>query len=193
MEKLRHYLSTLMQLPDEKDWRILLSCFSFRMLKKNDYLVRQGQVCDVVCYIEQGLMRTQTQKNGSEFTIDFFWAGMFCSESDSYINQAPCLMSIQAVQDSMVWCIQVSALREMYAMYPTFQNASRLVAEQFLIDVSRRMTSLIIDSAEERYLKLINEKKMLIEEIPLNILASYLGISTVYLSRIRKRLATRRT
>lgn len=97
-------------------------------------------------------------------------------------------MGIQAVKDSLLWCISVHDLREMYIEYPAFQNASRLVAEQFLIDLARRMTSLITETAEERYLNFLRDRRELMEGIPLRMIASYLGTTAVHLSRIRSKL-----
>lgn len=71
MKKLKEHLESIMELPSPRDWRILLSCFEPRVLKKNEFLIRQGHVCDVVAYVEYGLMRTQMEKNGTDFTIDF--------------------------------------------------------------------------------------------------------------------------
>ncbi|HLL93669.1 MAG TPA: hypothetical protein VK404_01735, partial [Spirosoma sp.] len=83
-------------------------------------------------------------------------------------------------------------LQTLYNEQPVFERFGRLVAENVVIGSQRRTASLLFDSPEERYLKLITERPKVVERIPLHHIASYLGIQPESLSRIRKRLANNR-
>ncbi len=83
-------------------------------------------------------------------------------------------------------------LQKLYTDLPKFERFGRVLAENVVIGSQRRTASLLFDSPEERYLKLIAERPKVVERIPLHHIASYLGIKPESLSRIRKRLADNR-
>lgn len=88
-----------------------------------------------------------------------------------------------------VYSIHRDSIQNLVSINPKFAVIERYIVNKIVIDKTERLRSFISDTPNERYLKLIERKKHLIQKIPLNILASYIGITPESLSRLRKRLS----
>ena len=89
----------------------------------------------------------------------------------------------------MVYSIDRDSIQNLVSINPKFAAIERFIVNKIVIDKTERLRSFITDTPNERYLKLIERKKHLIQEIPLKILASYIGVTPESLSRLRKRLS----
>ena len=163
-----------------------------RRLVKREPLLRAREVCNQIAFVNQGCLRYYYLKDGNEFNGQFFFEGAWVGDYQSFLTGQPSIQYIDALEDANLLVISRADLQRLYTEQPRFERFGRLLAENVVVGSQRRTASLLFDTPEERYLKLITERPKVVERIPLHHIASYLGIKPESLSRIRKRLADNR-
>jgi CRP/FNR family transcriptional regulator, anaerobic regulatory protein len=190
-DRLKNSLDRLLPLSRE-EFIAFATLLTTRRLTKHEPLLRAGEICTQIAFINQGCLRYYYLKDGSEFNGQFFFEGSWVGDYQSFLTGQPAVQYIDALEDTELLIIARTDLLALYAEQPRFERFGRLLAENVVIGSQRRTASLLFDSPEERYLKLIAERPKVVERIPLHHIASYLGIKPESLSRIRKRLADNR-
>lgn len=163
-----------------------------RKLTRHQPFLRAGEVCREIAFINQGCLRYYYLKDGDEFNGQFFFEGAWVGEYQSFLTGQPSVQYFDALENTELLVMQHGDLQKLYDELPKFERFGRKIAENVVIGSQRRTASLLFDSPEERYLKLMAERPKVVERIPLHHIASYLGIKPESLSRIRKRLADHR-
>lgn len=166
----------------------ILEAFSFLQLKKNDLFVKEGSVCKYFCFIESGILQHSITVLGEETTTYIALKNTLTSALNSFKNNVPSRKNIKALSPCNLLVIKREAfhylLKSNKAFYRFYYN---LIENQiFLIDDHR--INLLTLTPEERYQNLIQTEPTLLQEVPLHYLASFLGISTRHMSRIRKNI-----
>ncbi len=172
----------------ESDLELCLDHFSFLKLSKNDYFVKEGSICLYFCYIESGVLQHSISVLGDEKTTYLALKNSPTSALNSFIHKIPSRKNIKAICDCALWVITQEHFNDLLANNKAFYTFYHNLIENqiFLIDDYR--IDLLTLSPEERYRKmLINEPKLL-QQVPLHYLASFLGISSRHMSRIRKNI-----
>jgi len=154
-------------------------------------LIREGEIAKKVFLIERGCIRAWVNNNGRDVTFQFFFENEAVSSSESFRKNIPSLFTIETIEPCVLHWIhkkdwetvvgdvsQLPNIRDK-AMNSTFERQYQYI---------RQLISFIIDSPEQRYLNLLQEKPHIIRRVPLQYIATYLGITPVSLSRIRKRV-----
>jgi CRP-like cAMP-binding protein len=185
---LRRSLERFGKLPDA-DWELLLPSIETKELKRHELFCQEGKRSFDVAFVVSGTFRQYYNKDGEERTTYFYFTADLMCAYVSCITGQPSLLSIQALTDAEVLCFPYAALLKLYKENVAWQTIGRHIAEYIAIGLEERMVSLLIQSPEERYRDLLNSnKKKIIEQIPQQYIANYLGITPVSMSRIRKRL-----
>ncbi len=178
------------ELTDE-EWLLFSQGLRVQTLKKKSHFIKAGSVCKSVGLIVSGSVRYYHIKDGEEITGYFSIENDWMSAYNSFLTQQPSLVNVQALEDTGLVTFSYSYLQQCYASpqlaYKT-ERFSRLIAEYLISCYEDRVTSFILQSPEERYLKLLQNSKGIMLRIPQHYIANYLGITPVSLSRIRKRL-----
>ncbi|HTN17310.1 MAG TPA: Crp/Fnr family transcriptional regulator [Chitinophagaceae bacterium] len=183
------YLSSF-NLLTEEEIRMAVNAGSYRTIKKNDYFVREGQVCRQVAFIHSGIFRSfYHNAQGEEITFCFMFEGTFTTAYSSLITQQPTVENICAVTDAELFVIPRTAIDQFEKNSPNWLRLTKAIAEQEFVKMEQRVFTLLKESAENRYAELIGKHPDYLMHIPLNQLASYLGITQRHLSRIRKAYA----
>ncbi|MFK7923610.1 MAG: Crp/Fnr family transcriptional regulator [Bacteroidia bacterium] len=165
---------------------------SSRSYHKGERPLQAGQVCQEVFFVRQGLMKMYFLHQGVEMIGDFFLEGDFAQDMRSSITQQPSRFTIECLEDCELLIIHNAVLEEAYDRFPLiFERLSRLITQMNFVMMADRIWANLIHSHEERYLQLLHDKPDLLQRIPQYMLASYLGITPVGLSKLRKRLAER--
>jgi CRP-like cAMP-binding protein len=172
--------------PREK--RIFEEAFTFRQVPKKFRLIQEGKVAKELYFVNRGLLRLFYTKAGEEITAFIFQEGLFGSAYDSFLRQSPSIQSLETLEDCELLVISKEQMDELYNKLPIMNTITRKIAEQRFINAQKILSSFILDSPEERYRKFEEEHRDLIQRVPLHYIASFLGITPVSLSRIRKRL-----
>lgn len=174
---------------DKNEKEIISKYIEIKELKKNDFFLIEGKICDSIAFVEEGiLIYYKNLDNGNEVTTDFAFKGEWISDNYSRLNKSPSRLNIKAIEDSILYIIKDKDLSDLYTKVPKLEKMGRILMEQAFI----KMTQLSIDlqtlSAKERYLKLTMEYPDIIQKMPLYHIANYLGIAPKSLSRIRNNI-----
>ena len=119
---------------------------------------------------------------------DFFFEGYWYTDLGSFFSNCHTIQTAQALEDSSLLFISKQDLDKLYNEFPKTERFGRIIAEQTLMGLRKKMDDLTLLDAKERYLNLIKNSPKIINKIPQHYIASYLGIKPQSLSRIRKNL-----
>ena len=157
-----------------------------REITKGQIILKKGQICKTVIFVEKGFLRTFIDKDGTEINIDFTFEGNFTTNLKSLRSSFPSDTSIQAGETTTIYEFDRDKLLELYNGSAEIESFGRKLLEQLLIAQEEHNNLFKIYSPAERYRYLQNSKPEMLQRISLSQLASYLGIARETLSRIRK-------
>ena len=172
----------------EEEWAAKENTLEVKHLKKGEYIVREGEVCRHMSFINEGMFRVYSMVNGKEITTNFFFPGSYVSDYMSFIKRQPANEYIQALTDSEIVTNSYENVQALYAKYHKWERFGRLIAEKVFTSMYKRQQEFLFYSPTERYLKLMEKRPKVLLHIPQVYIASYLGITPEYLSRIRREL-----
>ena len=165
--------------------------FKSKLVKKNDYLLKPGNSCKDLVFVQKGCLRLYYLKDDIEVSVWFAFEQSSAIEIYSFISENPSNYFLQAIEDSEVLYLSKTELNNLYQHQPKMQEMMRNFWEDVILNLIERFTALQKDSAEKRYLDLLN-KPAYLETIPQKYLASFIGVTPTSLSRIRKQIITHR-
>lgn len=161
----------------------------WRTVRKGQYILRAGDICEVVHYCEHGLFRMfYENEDGSEHIKSFVMEGQLFTDYRAFLTATPAFLSIQALEDSRCASFTKAAVERLYERHVCWQTFGRRLAEQLFIAKSVKERELIELSAEERYRLFLQQYPGLEQRVPQYQIAAFLAINPVSLSRIRSRL-----
>lgn len=166
------------------------SKFRSKSAKAGDYIIREGEICRKLIFVEEGSMSMVYERDNKSFIKDFIFDSSFASVYESFITSKPARYSLKAITPCKFQSIALHDVEKAYQSIPVLKSLAAKQTEAAYLNITRRMESLITLSAEERYLELLERRPRLLSEIPLYLIASYLGITDVALSRIRRNIAS---
>ncbi len=180
------FLSTLVPFTPE-ELNDILSHFEKESVAKNQVLVKQGEICKSLYFVEQGMGRSYyLNENGKEITQWFFGVGKFMTSSDSFFQQAPSLYNLEVLEDSILYSISKETIDQLFSKYHKMEKLGRLVTIEMLTKLGNKLNAIQFQTAKERYDYMLTEFPDIAYQVPLGHIASYLGMTQETLSRIRK-------
>jgi CRP-like cAMP-binding protein len=175
---------------DEAEKVFISSLFVSREYQKNDYFLREGQVCREAGFIEKGLVRYYSIKDsGEELTFDFGKENEFTCNYESFLDHSASRRSIQCIEPTIIQAISYENLQLLYSKVEEGEKFGRLICEHLYLYALKKIVSIYGDQPEQRYLHFINNYPDLQQRIPQYYISSFVGVKPPSLSRIRKRLA----
>lgn len=190
MEKIKQQICLLFDISPEEA-ALFLAEFRKRELKKNDVFIEEGEVCHIVGLIEKGLMVCVYNKDGEEIIDEFGFENGFITNYYSFLTQTPSLKEIRALEPGIVHVISRQSLEKLGREYPFIERMSRIMNEKLFLRAHDRIKSLLLESAHERYEKLLAQRPDFAQRIPQYMIASYLHVKPETISRIRKKISSR--
>jgi CRP-like cAMP-binding protein len=189
-EKLKTYCNTKVPFTKE-ELQLIEPYFEIKELQKKEFLLQHGKICNFIGFIANGTIRHFHIKDGVEKTCDISFENSWVTDFQSFTHNTPCIMNLQAMENSTVFVISKNNLYTLYNQCNKYETFGRLMAE----DVAQRATeiamSLSSDKPEERFNNLIKKQPDLFQRIPQKYIANFLGVSPESLSRIRSRVLTK--
>ena len=185
-DNLKKFISRFVTFSDD-ELEEVASKFKRKLVKKNEHVLRQGDTCKDFVFVDKGCLRLYYVKDGIEVSVWFAFQPSSAIDVYSFISEKPSDYFLQAIEDSEVLFLPKTELKKMYQSHPKMQEMMRNYWEAVLLDLISRFTALETDSAEKRYLDLINNTDYL-ATIPQKYLASFIGVTPTSLSRIRKKI-----
>ena len=174
----------------EAEWAELLPYLKAMRLKKKEHFSVQGAICKYIGFIITGSVRYYHVKDGLEITGYFSFENEFVSSYKSYVTQQPAAGYIQALEQTELIVISHKNMQLMLS-HPTLafkmERFGRLVAEYYICCYEDRIASFITQTPEERYMQMLEKQGDILLRVPQHYVANFLGITSVSLSRIRKR------
>jgi len=187
MESLINTIKQLIPLSAEEEI-ITKNLFTELNLKPGEYLLRDGQVCKHVAFINKGLVRYFINNDGDERTMFFNKEGEFVCNYISFLPQVVSDKNIQALEPTQLYLISYEKLQRFYREVAGAEKFGRMVIEQVFLSAIQQLDSLYTDPPEVRYQQFLTHYPDLTQRIPQYHIASYVGIKPQSLSRIRKRI-----
>ena len=173
----------------ESDRALVRSLFKPVSFLKHARLVEQGQVARQLYFINAGYVRVFAREDGVEVTTQLNCPPGFITSFNSFIRQTPAPDCVECIMDAELLAITRSGLDQLYAHSAHFAEFGRLILEQSVTYNEQRTKDLVTRTAEERYLKLLRQHPDIIQNVPLQYVASFIGIKPESLSRIRRHIS----
>ncbi len=183
---LKNFIKKYVDLSDS-DLEAITGRFRNKVVKKNSYLLREGDTCKDLVFVQKGCLRLYYLKDDIEVSVWFAFQESSAIEIYSFISGNPSNYFLQAIEDTEVLCLSKTELTRLYQYQPKMQEMMRNFWEDVILNLINRFTALQKDSAEQRYRELL-KKPAYLETIPQKYLASFIGVTPTSLSRIRKQI-----
>jgi len=151
-------------------------------------LLLEGEMARYMYFIREGCLRLWFNKDGKDITFQFFFENQAVSSIESFIDGKPSLFSLESIEPSRIIAVSKKDFSQMLQDLPELNENFQKIVIQRLGHYARLFLSRIKDSPMERYIDLVNNHPHVADRVPQHYIASYLGITAVSLSRLKKRL-----
>ena len=170
----------------EKEIEYSMPFFKQLKLVKGDFLSREGDICTKLAIVKTGILRSFYHKDTEQLTTYFNIEGTVATALRSYLKEVPAYENIQSLTDVELIYIEKKDMSILFEEIPAWNRIVRIVMEFLYVKMEERSISLQYNTASERYLSFLVEFPNVANRIPLQYIASFLGITPETLSRIRK-------
>lgn len=157
-------------------------------LKQGEFIEQAGEISNNFIHVNAGcLMTYYTDEDGNDQVLQFSTSGWWTADLHSLTTRQPSIYSTRALADSEVFLLPKIRLEELVERYPIFERFFRIMFQNSLVTHQDRIIQVFSLTAEERYANLSEKYPQLEQFVPLKYIASYLGITPEFLSKIRRK------
>ncbi|WP_445452438.1 Crp/Fnr family transcriptional regulator [Flavobacterium sp. 25HG05S-40] len=175
---------------DSTETDFFISLFVPKQLKRKEFLLQPGEICDTENFIIKGCLRVYSiDTDGVEHIIMFGTEGWWICDFYSFLTKTPATYYIDALEDTEIIQISKENLDKLYERVPKFERFFRIIIQNAFISLQNRITQNLSCTAEERYLDFIKKHPKLEQRLTQKQVSAYLGITPVFLSMLRRRLS----
>jgi CRP-like cAMP-binding protein len=188
IQPLLKYISNYIDLtPNEI--AILTSKITVRKYLKGQYIVQQGDICKYECFVLSGCTKTfYVDKEGQEHILMFSIEDWWTSDMGSFITQTPADFNVQCLENSEFVMFSYDIIEDLYRDIPKLERFFRQIIERGFVASQKRIVRNFSLSAKEQYLYFRDQYPLIEQRIPQYMIASYLGITKEFLSKIKSQL-----
>lgn len=186
MEKLKSYFASIGFSGDALDQ--IMQGFTLKDYAKHDFFTECGKTSRYLGFIEKGVFQYYVIKDGEERTTYVSIEHNFLSSVQSFISETPAKESIRAITPGQVYQMDRKTLKRLVNEIPGFKDFYIGLLEWAVCGIDSSRHDLIVLTGEQRYEKMLREEPHLLQHIPLQYLASMLGVTPRHLSRIRNNI-----
>ncbi|NIJ54323.1 Crp/Fnr family transcriptional regulator [Dyadobacter arcticus] len=188
-EKINDYALRCMPFSSQ-DLALFDSLLQFKKFPKKTFLLLEGEVCKFEAYLLKGCIRTYyIDGTGAEVTLQFAIEDWWVSDIISFQYQTPSHMYIETLEDCELLTLSPENKEELLTQSPGFERMFRLMVQRNLAQTQERLFRTISTSAVEKYLDFLNRYPTIPQRVAQHYIASYLGFSPEFLSKVRKKLS----
>lgn len=175
---------------DLSDKKLITSLFSIQEFRKKQLLLNQGQICKSLFFVERGSLRAfNINEAAKESTIMFAIQDWWITDMNSFLNQKPALVAVQALEDSSVLALDFESFESLLEKKPKFERYFRILFQKAYVREQQRALDAISMTTEDRYNRFVSKYPQIVERVNQKQIASYLGITPEFLSSIKRKEA----
>jgi CRP-like cAMP-binding protein len=187
IEPLLRYFDQLITLNKEEK-KLVNQKFRPRLYRKKQYVLQEGDICMQMNFVVRGSLRMyRIDDKGSTHILQFSTENHWITDLGSFHAEKSSELNIDALEDTMVLQINRNDLISLYLQAPKFDRIFRVLIENSYISLQKRLLQTISSTAEDRYQYFIDTYPHLINRLPQTQIASFLGITAEFLSRLRNK------
>jgi len=187
MTELEHYIKSSFGLVNNEDLKKIASLFKLITIKKGDYILKTGKLCDNLSFVQSGFLRVFLVTKEKEVTQWISTKGYFTIDLSSFVFDKPSRWSIQALVDTELYSITKEDYKKIGDLVPKWRELEKLFLVRCFTILEDRIFSHLSMTAEERYSLFFESNRELFNQVPLQYIASMLGMTPETFSRIRKK------
>jgi len=174
----------------ENELDIFHTLIDFKTVNKKEYLLQEGEICNFEAYVSKGCIRNYfIDENGFEVILQFAIEDWWVSDIASFHEKKPSKLYIETLEDCELFFLTYENKEELLKRVPKFERFFRLMVQKNLSSTQNRLINTIAKSAPEKYLDFIKLYPTIPQRVTQHHIASYLGISAEFLSKIRTKLS----
>ncbi|MDE3145508.1 MAG: Crp/Fnr family transcriptional regulator [Bacteroidota bacterium] len=171
---------------DDKEKEALISRLTERKIKRKQYILQEGDTCKYFTYVVKGCFKMYGVDNsGAEHNLTFAAEDEWIADIDSLHKEKASKLFIEAIETSTILQVSKGNLWYLYNKYPKFDRNFRVIIEDKYIELQNRLLQTFSTTAYERYECFLEQYPNLSNRLPNTQIASYLGITPEFLSKIR--------
>lgn len=183
------YVSRFIQLTPEEEQHFI-SVLKPRKVRRREYIVQAGEPCKHEYYVVKGCLRAYfVDPEGQEHIVQFAVEDWWISDMASLISGEPATLYIDALEDTELLQIERTQWIDLTERIPKFDKMFRQMLQNAFIAQQRRIVDNLCKPARERYIEFAKRYRHIEQRVPQRLIASYLGITPEFLSRLRKEIA----
>lgn len=186
MEQIRQVMKQMINV-SEDELNDFLNNAVIKTFKRQEILSRPNVVPNEIFFINKGLIRVLvTDNEGAEHTIHFALENQFIADYSNFIQGQPSIYSLQTLEETEVVILPRAAIEWGYKNLTDGQKMGRLIAEYYFIYQDDRIKNLYVRTPKQRYDSITDVFPNIHNRVPQHMIASYLGITPIHLSRLKK-------
>lgn len=188
-EQLKKNIEQHVSLTDD-EWELCKKSFRPKRMLKRQFLLQEGDVSRDLAFVEKGsLYSFSVDPKGDRHVIRFAFASWWIADPRSFFNKKPSTLNIEVLEDSELLLLDRKNHQKLLDEIPTYERYQRIILENAYAAMQVRFENSLGYTAEEKYNHLMQHNPEIMNRVPLNLVASYLGISPETLSRVRGNIA----
>lgn len=186
MEQIKQAMRQMVKV-SEDELNAFLSQVVTKIFKRQEIISKPNAIPNEIFFINKGLIRVLiTDKEGTEHTVHFALENQFIADYSNFIQQRPSIYSLQALEETQVVILPRSTIEWGYTNLTEGQKMGRLIAEYYFIYQDDRIKNMYVRTPKQRYDNISDVFPNIHNRVPQHMIASYLGISPIHLSRLKK-------
>jgi CRP-like cAMP-binding protein len=186
------YIKQHIQLTTEEE-SVLLSRIKTRKYLKGQFVVQNGDVCKYENFVLSGCLKAfYIDNEGQEHVVMFAIENWWTSDLGSFITQMPADLNVQCLEDSELVQIHYNDLQQLYIDIPKLERFFRIIIQKAFVAAQKRIVNNFSQPAMDRYVQFREQYPKIEQRVPQYMIASYLGITKEFLSKIRSKLIMRK-
>lgn len=170
----------------DDEWELCKNNFRPKRMLKRQFLLQEGDVCRQLTFVEKGALYSYSvDSKGNQHVLRFAFDGWWIADLQSFFTGSPSTLNIEMLEDSELLVLDRKNHEKLLENIPAYERYHRIIVENAYVALQQRVENALGLTAEEKYTRLIEYNPEFMNRVPLNLVASYLGVSPETLSRVR--------
>ena len=173
----------------EEEWELCKNNFRPKRMLKRQFLLQEGDVCRELTFVEKGSLYSHSvDSKGDRNVLRFAFDGWWMADLQSFFTDIPSTLNIEVLEDSELLMLDRKNHEKLLKAIPAYERYHRIILQNAYIATQQRLENALGRTAEEKYSRLLAHNPEFMHRVPLNLVASYLGMSPETLSRVRRQM-----